>query len=758
MSKTCLVLGAGALQIKVIEEAKKMGYETIVADQNENAPGARLADTFLAVSTREPSALIERLTSLRKSPAIILTVATDMTQTMATLNEHYSLRGINERQAYLITDKSAMREFLTAHGFLQPRFIESKSKDDIYQFMKENPRGAGFVIKPVENMGARGVLYLPDETHVSYAFEMAQKQSMSARVIIEEFIEAHEISTDALVYEGEVFLTGIADRMIVRSENRYFIEHGHTLPSKIAAQTKEKVIAELQRLSDALEQEGRPFHGALKGDIRITPAGDIIFGEIASRLSGGFMSTHTYPLATGNNLMKGYIELLSGTMPGFIKNKQHDKYDRVAIERCIIAEPGQLASVSHDLGTELSGIEHVHLNYEEGDFIFPLQSNIGKFAHIVTSDKTLESAESRFEALKSKLEYTTRWPEMKEKEILKVSRKHFNHEACWVCKVCDAEHCASSVPGMGGTGRMNTFKDNIRALHEIKIAAKYLEEDKNRSVAKPNVSINLFGLQSAAPVLSAPITGSITNMAGSTTEWDYAIETGSALKQLGLIPTFGDGATVDKYLVGLHAIKQLETGLPVFKPRADEDEMIRRIVAAKEFGAKAWGIDIDGVSFKTMTMRSQQTERKSVSGIRRLADAVDIPFFLKGVMSIEDAKKACDSGAAAIIVSNHGGRVLDDVPGTARVLGEIAEFVKKQYPHVRILADGGIRSGYDIFKMLALGAEAVLVGRPITIAMMAQKRFSVAALLTQYIDDLKRIMSVLAIESIDKIRKEHILI
>jgi 4-hydroxymandelate oxidase len=79
-------------------------------------------------------------------------------------------------------------------------------------------------------------------------------------------------------------------------------------------------------------------------------------------------------------------------------------------------------------------------------------------------------------------------------------------------------------------------------------------------------------------------------------------------------------------------------------------------------------------------------------------------------MCVEDAVAALNAGADAIVVSNHGGRILDHTPGTADILPEIVSAVKGK---ALILVDGGLRTGYDVLKMLALGADGVLIGRDI---------------------------------------------
>ena len=392
------------------------------------------------------------------------------------------------------------------------------------------------------------------------------------------------------------------------------------------------------------------------------------------------------------------------------------------------------------------------LSYKVGDIIYPLKSNLGKFAHAIIKAKDLKSAESLWESFKEKAYPEIKIPTIERAFFRKEAKKNFNAKFCWVCRICDGMNCASAVPGMGGVGDMRTFQENIQSLQSIKIIPNYLEKkvkishnslkikDRETETLDREVSLktSVLGVSMNAPLLTAPITGGLTNMGGSISEWDYAFETGWAAKNLGLIPTFGDGASPDKYWTGLRAIEKLKTGFPVFKPREDMSELKRRIREAGSQGARAWGMDVDGVWFKTMLQKKQKTKRKNLSELIELKNSSDLPFFLKGIMSLEDARLACEAGAKAVIVSNHGGRVLDHLPATSVVLPEIADFVHDHFPTVEVLVDGGIRSGGDIFKMLALGAKAVLVGRPVAIAAVAYQRFGVYDLLNKYIDELRK--------------------
>ncbi|MGI8781236.1 MAG: alpha-hydroxy acid oxidase [Solirubrobacteraceae bacterium] len=102
--------------------------------------------------------------------------------------------------------------------------------------------------------------------------------------------------------------------------------------------------------------------------------------------------------------------------------------------------------------------------------------------------------------------------------------------------------------------------------------------------------------------------------------------------------------------------------------------------------------------------------------IERFMALTDLPVVLKGVLSVEDARIAADLGAAGVVVSNHGGRQLDTTPATIDVVGVIADAVGDR---IDVLLDGGVRRGTDVVKALALGARAVLIGRPVLWALAA---------------------------------------
>ena len=129
---------------------------------------------------------------------------------------------------------------------------------------------------------------------------------------------------------------------------------------------------------------------------------------------------------------------------------------------------------------------------------------------------------------------------------------------------------------------------------------------------------------------------------------------------------------------------------------------------------------------------------------------------IKGIMDPSDAQRACDMGIDGIVVSNHGGRQIEGCPGTAAVLPAIATAVRQQHPEVSILVDGGIRSGTDVFRMLALGADAVMVGRPWIYALAADGQRGIERWFALTKAELETQMILAGVANVADIGPEHL--
>lgn len=179
------------------------------------------------------------------------------------------------------------------------------------------------------------------------------------------------------------------------------------------------------------------------------------------------------------------------------------------------------------------------------------------------------------------------------------------------------------------------------------------------------------------------------------------------------------------YVSATKAIKNADgAGIPTVKPW--NIETIReKMKLVHESGAFAVAMDIDAAGLPFLKNLDPPAGSKTVSELCDIIQMAGTPFIVKGIMTVKGALKAKEAGASAIIVSNHGGRVLDQCPATAEVLESIVKALEGS--DIKILVDGGIRSGTDVFKALALGADGVLIARPFVTAVYGGKADDVRA-------------------------------
>ncbi|KAH7866489.1 hypothetical protein Vadar_021064 [Vaccinium darrowii] len=139
--------------------------------------------------------------------------------------------------------------------------------------------------------------------------------------------------------------------------------------------------------------------------------------------------------------------------------------------------------------------------------------------------------------------------------------------------------------------------------------------------------------------------------------------------------------------------------------------------------------------------------------IEWLRSITSLPILIKGVLTAEDAIKAMEAGFAGIVVSNHGGRQLDYSPATITVLEEVVRAVGGKIP---VLIDGGVRRGTDIFKALALGAQAVLIGRPVLYGLAAKGEYGVRRVIEMLKDELELTMALSGCPTLKDITRGHV--
>jgi len=318
--------------------------------------------------------------------------------------------------------------------------------------------------------------------------------------------------------------------------------------------------------------------------------------------------------------------------------------------------------------------------------------------------------------------------------------------SCRVCPVCNGVVCAGEVPGMGGLGTGSSFRHNIEAL-----AAYRLNLRTVHSVSQPELSCKILGMTLSMPIIGAAIGGIAMNMNGALSEEDYDAAVVSGCCKAGTICMTGDGPKPEVFEAGLKAIlSEQGRGIPIIKPRGNE-KIIELAKRAADAGAPAFGVDVDAAALINMTNAGQPVGPKNQAELEYIKKHAPIPFIVKGIMTPDEAAACYQAGVDAIVVSNHGGRVLDGTPGTAEVLPEIADVVKGR---VTILVDGGVRSGADVLKMLALGADAVMLGRPLAIGAVGGQAEGAALVLTKMAAELRAAMVMTGTQDVESVTSQ----
>ena len=275
---------------------------------------------------------------------------------------------------------------------------------------------------------------------------------------------------------------------------------------------------------------------------------------------------------------------------------------------------------------------------------------------------------------------------------------------CKSCKICNGMACKNTVPGPGAKGLGTGFIRNYQKWQELCVNMDTIYEN-----GPADTTFDFFGHQLTIPVMAGPVGAMQLHYGDKYDDLTYNDLLVTACAKAGILAFTGDGTNPAVMEAAVNAIGENHgAGVTTIKPW-NQELVMQKMDMAKKSGAWAIAMDIDGAGLPFLKNLTPPAGSKTVEQLKEIADYAGVPFILKGIMTVKGAEKAAKAGAKAIVVSNHGGRVLDQCPATAEVLPEIVDAVGKD---MMVLVDGGIRTGMDVFKALALGAKGVLIARP----------------------------------------------
>ncbi|XP_030968380.1 peroxisomal (S)-2-hydroxy-acid oxidase GLO4-like isoform X1 [Quercus lobata] len=325
----------------------------------------------------------------------------------------------------------------------------------------------------------------------------------------------------------------------------------------------------------------------------------------------------------------------------------------------------------------------------------------------------------------------------------------------------------------GGAEDQYTLKENVEAFHRIMIRPRTLVD-----VSRIDMSTTVLGYKISAPILIAPT--ALHKLAHP--EGEVATARAAAACKTIMVLSFTSSCTVEEVASGCNAVRFFQ--LYVYKKRDIAAVLVQR---AERNGYKALVLTVDtprlgrreaDIKNKMVAPRLKNLEgllsieADSDNGsnleayaketmdaslcwkdIEWLKSITNMPILIKGVLTGEDAIKAAEVGVAGIMVSNHGARQLDYTDATINVLEEVVHAVRGRVP---VFFDGGVRRGTDIFKALALGAQAVLIGRPVIFGLAAKGEYGVRQVIQMLKDELELTMALSGCPSVKDITRHHV--
>ena len=238
---------------------------------------------------------------------------------------------------------------------------------------------------------------------------------------------------------------------------------------------------------------------------------------------------------------------------------------------------------------------------------------------------------------------------------------------CKACPVCNGVACKNQIPGPGAKGVGDTAIRNYNKWADIRVNMDTLCEN-----GTPDTHVELFGRSFKYPFFAGPVGAVNLHYSDVYTDMTYNDVLVRACAESGIAAFTGDGTNPDVMTMATKAIGNADgCGVPTIKPW-NIDTIKDKMAQAKASGCFAVAMDVDAAGLPFLKNMTPPAGSKSVAELAEIVKLAERPFIVKGVMTVKGALKAKEAGAAAIVVSNHGGRVLDQCPATAEVLPEIA--------------------------------------------------------------------------------------
>lgn len=397
MKQRLLVLAAGPLQLPAIHVARRLGIEVIALDGDPSAPGLGLADSARVVNILDVEACLKVAREVRPDGVIHICSEVAM-PALGAINDELCLKGPGRTTVMNATNKEAMRRAFAAAGAPSPRChgicTEAEALSAARDFV------GPVIVKPARNSGSRGVSRVDDprdESAVVAAFRRAFTESRDPAAVIEEFIDGPEFSVEILVWHGVERVLAVTDKQTTGSP--YFVETGHSQPTRLPAAARQKVVVAALQGVRALGITWSAAHA----EVKLSPTGPFLV-EIGARLGGDFITTELVPRSTGIDMVAAAVRLALGEVPDL--TPLH--LPQGAAIRYLRPKPGRVRTILGAVeAASMPGVRVVNVSVKAGDIVPPITSSLSRVGHVIAEGRNVEEAVDNAEAARNAIRIET---------------------------------------------------------------------------------------------------------------------------------------------------------------------------------------------------------------------------------------------------------------------------------------------------------------------------------------------------------------
>lgn len=381
--KRLFIIGASILQLPAIKKAKELGYYVGVADYNSNAVGIPYADEYFNVSTNDQEGIYEAAKAFGADG--IMTLATDMPmRSVAYACEKLGLIGITYDTAVKATDKAEMIRVFEEQGVACPWYRVVSKPADVFDIAHKITYPC--LTKPTDSSGSRGIMLAHNPEELVTAVAYSAENGRGGEVIVEEFMEGPEVSVEVIVWQGEVHILQITDKLTTGAPR--FVEMGHTQPSRLSEDIQNQIKDLTCRAVKAVGIENGPAHV----EIMVTESGPKMV-ELGARMGGDCITTHLVPLSTGVDMIKATIDICLGQTPDLTL-----KWNRGSAIRYLEVPCGFIQSIENvDAARTIPGVQEIAFTAKVGDYAGGIYSSADRIGFVIADGESAETAASACE-------------------------------------------------------------------------------------------------------------------------------------------------------------------------------------------------------------------------------------------------------------------------------------------------------------------------------------------------------------------------